>query len=67
MVHNIRSGAIRWQIPDVQSEPMFTLSLTTYEILAYQIELQKFDLENEGQCQIGENRELSHSTGNVRF
>ena len=43
------------------------LSLTVYEIFAKQKKIQKFDHENEGQCQGDEKLELRHSSGNVRF
>ena len=46
---------------------MSALSLTIYKIFANQIKFQKFDLENESQCQEGEKRDLRHSIGNVRF
>ena len=29
--------------------------------------MKKFDLENEGQCQGGEKRDLRYSTGNIPF
>ena len=34
---------------------MFALSITIYDIFANQIKRQKFDLENDGQGQGGEN------------
>ena len=46
---------------------MFALSLNIYEIFTDQQKCQKFDLENEGQSQGREKRNLCHSTGYVRF
>ena len=46
---------------------MFALSLTIYEIFANLITFQNFHLENEGQVQGGEKRELRSWTVNVRF
>ena len=46
---------------------MFALSITVYEIFAYQIKRQTFNLENESQAQGEEERDLRHSTGNLRF
>ena len=46
---------------------MFALSLTIYEISAKQIKRQNFETEYEGQGQGVENRDLRHSTGNVRI
>ena len=40
---------------------MFALSLTIYEIFANQEKLQNLDLENEGQDQEVEERNLWHS------
>ena len=45
---------------------IFALSRTIYEIFANQIKCQKFDLQNEDQ-RLGENRDLRHTTRNVRF
>ena len=66
-MYNIRIGAFRWQIPTsyLMSIVMFALSLTVYEIVSNQEICQKFDLENEGEVQGVEERDLRHSTRNV--
>ena len=46
---------------------MFALSLTICEIFTKIIKYQSFDLENEGQGQEVEERNLRHSTGNIRL
>ena len=46
---------------------MHALFLTVYERVANQINCQTCDLDNEGQCQGGEKRDLRHSTGNFCF
>ena len=58
MMYNIRSGAIQLQIPD---------SLYDSCIAHHLQDFQSFNLENEGQGQEVEERNLRHSTGNVRF
>ena len=45
---------------------MLAPSLTICEIFTNDEKCQKFDLENEGQEQVDE-RDLRHSTGNVRI
>ena len=61
-------NSIQWQIPDFLSDgdSNVSLSLTVCEIFAKIIKCQKFDLENEGQCQEVE-RDLRHSTGNIQI
>ena len=46
---------------------MFALSLTVCEIFSKQEKCQNCDLENECQGQGVEERDLRHSTGNLRM
>ena len=46
---------------------MFALSFTVNEMFANQIKCKQFDVENDGQGQRGEKRDLYRSTGNVLF
>ena len=46
---------------------MIALSVTIYEIFTSPIKCQRFDLENEGEGQEGENQNVCHLTGNVWF
>ena len=52
MTYNIRSDAIRRQIPVILSEPNSNVcSLIIYELFTNQGKCQNDDLENEGQGQ----------------
>ena len=46
---------------------IFPLAITICEIFAKQEKYQNFELENEGQCQEVEERDLRRSTGIVRI
>ena len=67
IMHNIRSGTIRWRVHDFLSDgnSNVALSLTICKIFTELIKCQKFDLENEGQGE--EKWYLCHFTRNVRF
>ena len=63
----LRNGAIRREIYDLEATTMCVPFITLYEIFAKQSKCQKFDLENEDQSQGGEKRVVFFSTGNVRY
>ena len=46
---------------------MFVLSFIVFEIFTKEEKCRNFALENEGQCRGVEERDLRHSTGNVRY
>ena len=46
---------------------IFALSVNVCEIFVKQEKLRKCDLENEVKCQGVEERNLRHSTANIRF
>ena len=65
-MYNIGNGAFLREIHDFLSDGNSNVCFISifiiiiYEIFACQIEYQKFDLENEGQGQRGEDRGLQH-------
>ena len=61
-MYNIRSDTIRWQIPDFLSDGISALYLTVYVIFANYEKIKKNYLEDEGQDQGVEERDLRHST-----
>ena len=64
----IRNGAIWLQINDFLCDGNRNVcSLSIYVIFAIQIKYQQFELELEGEGQLGENWNLHHSTGSVGF
>ena len=65
MIYNIRSGAIRWQIPDFPSDDN-SIVCSYLSSLQFKKIVNNCDFENEGHGQIVEERDLRHSTGNVR-
>ena len=69
MIYSNRSGALRWQKPDLLSHAivMFILSLTFYKIFTNQIKCQKFDLEMKINVKEGEKQYLYRSTEDVRI
>ena len=65
MLYNIRSGAIRWQIPDFLSDDNSNVC-SIYHHLQFKKIVNNCDLEKEDQGQRVEERDLRHSIGNVR-
>ena len=67
-MHNIRNGAIRWQIPDFISDGivMFALSLIVCKIFSKIIKCQVFILKMKIKVKGVYERDLRHLTGNVR-
>ena len=61
MMYNIRSDAIRWQLPDFLSDgnSNIDLSLTVCEMFAKQEKWRKLDPETEGQSQGVDERDLA--------
>ena len=68
MTYNIFSGANRWQIPDFLSNGNCNVRSQNLRDNRKTIKMQKkLYLENEGQGQGGERRDLHRSTRNVQF
>ena len=67
--YNIRSGAIRWQLPDFLSDGNSNVYSVSHRLrdMRKQEKCQNVDLENEGQVQGSEERDLCHSTRNIRI
>ena len=69
-MYSIWNGVIRWKINDIIFDGngnICSISLTIYEIFTKQLKCEAFDLENEGQGQGREKRNLHHSIVNVQF
>ena len=68
MMHNIRNGAKRWQIPVFLSDGNSVACSISYHLQICQNNKKpSFDLENESQGQGSEEQNLHSSIGNVRF
>ena len=65
MTYNIPSVAIRWQIPDFLSDDNNNVCSISHHLQFNKI-VNNCDFENEGKGQRVEERDLRHSTGNVR-
>ena len=72
-MHNIRNGAIRWQIPDFLSDSNSNFCSISHHLQDIRknnkiIKCKKsVELENEDQCQGVEEHDLHLLTGNVRI
>ena len=63
MTFNIRSGAIRWQIPDFMSDRN---NILIFPAFACQNNHLKFDLENVGQGNRLQHSQWQHSIYNIQ-
>ena len=69
MTYNIRSGVMRWQMPDFLSDGNSNVCSISHRLpnIRKSRKLQDIDLENDGQGQWLKQQDMRHSTKNIRI